>query len=133
MESTIVNRALVVFVFPQASDAMKVTNTFPAAPHSRENSMNSPSIVHPMSLHASDAIAPPCASNQAFSSARLPPPSHATMISVADTSMTGAALSTPVTRAVVLLMPQSSLTEKVTNAVPVPPQLSLREVKLWVQ
>ena len=121
---------MVLVALPQASVAVKVTNA--AAPQSLPNSMKS--FDHVMAPQPSVAEAPPLLDNQASSSVTLPAPSHSTVVSVASTTTTGAAVSSMANVAVVLeAFPQSSEAVKVTVAPPVMPQSSLKPMKSWVQ
>ena len=106
-----------------------------AAPVKPQSSLNaSKSFDQVTSLQASEAMAPPLLASHASRSAALPAPSHSTVASIAAMSMVGAVVSSIVIVAVVLLLlPQASVAEKVTVAVPVAPQSSLQPAKSFDQ
>ena len=130
--SSIVNVAVVLLLLPQSSVAVKVTVAMPVAPQSLLKA--SKSLLQATSLHASEAMAPPLLASHPSRSAALPAPSHSTVASMAAMSMAGAVVSSIVNVAVVLLLlPQSSVAVKVTVAMPVAPQSSLKAAKSLLQ
>ena len=130
--SSIVNVAVVLLLLPQPSVAVKVTVAIPVAPQSSLKA--SKSLLQITSLHASEAMAPPLLASHPSRSPPLPAPSHSTVASMAAISMAGAVVSSIVNVAVVLLLlPQSSVAVKVTVAMPVAPQSSLKASKSLLQ
>ena len=80
-------------------------------------------------LQTSLADAPPLFDNHAAKADALPDPSHSTVWSAAGVSIVGAVVSSIVNVAVVLvLLPHESVAVKITVAVPVLPQPSLKPV-----
>jgi hypothetical protein len=76
---------------------------------------------------SSDAMAPPLLANHALSAAVFPDPSHSTVSSEASVSMLGGVVSSIVKVAVVVVVKrQASVAVKVTTALPVAPQSSLK-------
>ena len=125
--SSIVKVAVVVLELLHSSVAVKVTVAEPVAPQSSESPLKSLLQVTPE--HASEAVAPPLFANQSFNSVVLPVPSHSTVSSEASV-MAGAVVSSMVKVAVVdELLPDGSVTVKITVAEPVAPQSSLKAVK----
>ena len=130
--SSIVNVAVVLLLLPQSSVAVKVTVAIPVAPQS--SLKEAKSLLQDTSLHASEALAPPLPLSHVSRSAAFPAPSHSAVASTAAMSMDGAVVSSIVNVAVVLLLlPQSSVAVKVTVAIPVAPQSSLKEAKSLLQ
>ena len=126
--SSMVNVAVVDVLSPQSSVAVKVTVAVPVAPQRSLRDVKS--LDHVTPLHWSEAEAPPLELNHALSSVGLPAPSHSTVMSADSTSMLGFVVSSMVNVAVVeLVLPQASVAVKVTVALPVAPQSSLRAVK----
>ena len=121
--STIVNVALVVMEFPQASLAVKVTFTEPVSPQSSLSELKLLDQV--TSPQPSVAEAPPLEASQSLRSVKLPVPSHSTDRSFAPLSKVGGIRSKIVNKAVVeLWLPHSSVAVKETRYLAVSPQVS---------
>ena len=122
--------AVVLDVFPQSSDAVKITVALPVAPQSSLRLVKLLDQVTPLQM--SEATAPPLLDSQAFRAAVLPVPSHSTVWLEASVSMLGSTLSSMVKVSVmVLAFMQSSMAVNVTVALPVSPQSLLRPSKSW--
>jgi hypothetical protein len=122
--SWIVNVAVRELSLPHASVAVNVTVAEPVAPHKSLSAVKS--FVHVTSLQASVATAPPYVSNQFWSSAALPAPSHSTVRLLGFVVMVGRVVSSTVKVAVVVLsFPHTSVAVNVTVAAPVAPHKSL--------
>ena len=112
---------------PQASVAVKVTEAVPVEPQSSLNP--SKLLVQVTSEHVSLETAPPLEANHAAKASWFPWPSHSTVAFEACVEIVGLVVSTIVKLAVVEDgLPQASVAVKVTDAVPVWPQPSLRAV-----
>src|SRR5205085_1490150 len=93
--STIVNVAEVLDALPQSSVAVNVTVALPVLP---QPSLRPPKLLlHDTALQTSFAVAPPFEASHAFNAARLPPPSHSTVMPDADVVTDGAFVSLTVT------------------------------------
>jgi len=125
--SSIVNVAVEEVALPQASVAVNVTEAVPVFPQA---SLSAVKLFVQVTLeHISEAAAPPFEANQAVKAAVLPFPSHSTVAFAAAVSIVGAVVSSIVNVAVEeVAFPQASVAVKVTEAVPVFPQASLRDV-----
>ena len=131
MVSTIVKVAVLEEALPHASVAVKVTDALPVDPQRSES--DEKLFVQVTPEHTSDAVAPPLEANQAVSAAEFPAPSHSTDWFEAAV-IEGTVVSTIVNVAVLEeALPQASVAVKVTDALPVDPQRSDSEVKLFVQ
>ena len=128
--SSMVNIAVVLDVFPQASVAEKMTVAPLVDPHVAV--MASKSLLHVTPLQTSEAEAPPLFASHASTSAVFPKPSHSTVMLEASTTA-GPSMSSIVNTAIELAaLPQASVAVKVTVADPVAPQSSLNELKSLV-
>ena len=117
--------------FPQASVAVKVTDALPVDPQRSES--DEKLLLHETPEHTSDAVAPPLEANHAVNAAVFPAPSHSTVWFEADV-IDGTVVSTIVKVAVLEeALPQASVAVKVTDALPVDPQRSESDEKLFVQ
>src|SRR5687768_1133483 len=127
--SSIVNVASFVISLPQASVKVKVTVALPVAPQSSLSDVKL-WVTVAVPLHTS---LPEKLANQLFSWVVLPLPSHSTVRSDGAAVQVGSVTSTIVNVAsFVISLPQASVKVKVTVALPVAPQSSLSDVKLWV-
>ena len=131
--SSMVKVAVVEVVFPQSSEAVKMTVAEPVAPQRSLSSVKSLDQVTPLQMSLA-APALPLAASQAFSWVMLPAPSHSTVMSMASLAMVGAVVSSMVNVADVCdSLPHSSVAVKVTVRLPVSPQSSLSASKSLLQ
>src|SRR6478672_12138053 len=120
-----VNVADVVVAFPQLSVAVKITDADPVCPQPSLNAWKL--LVQVTDEQASVAEAPPLEANHACKAAVFPAPSHSTEALTACVVIDGAVVSVIVKVAeVVAAFPQLSVAVKITVAVPVCPQPSLK-------
>ncbi len=115
--SSMVKVAVVVDVFPQSSEAVKVTSAEPVAPQSSLRDVKSLDQV--TTPQRSDARAPPLLSNHALKASAFPAPSHSTTSSKDSTSMDGEVVSMTVMiwASAVKLLPASSVAVNVREMV----------------
>ena len=127
----VVNVAVVLLLFAAVVRGREGHGSRAVAPQSSLKA--SKSLLQVTSLHASDAMAPPLLASHPSRSAALPAPSHSTGVHGGHVDGRCRGVFVVNVAVVLLLLPQSSVAVKVTVAVPVAPQSSLKASKSLLQ